>query len=171
MTNKQLSHNELIELGRDWLLRHKSCTIAISEVVSYAQETPDCFAVDQEGYTYLIEAKTSLSDYRSDKSKTFRILENNGMGDFRYFICCEDIIPLTGLSPGWGLLYVNKKNKITEIVVPTFKQAAKRKELILIQSVVRRLGIATNGGTKIKVVKQKRGINGIIEVACGELSE
>ncbi|QWS69902.1 coil containing protein [Vibrio phage vB_VpS_PG28] len=113
---KKGRHDELCEVGRRWMLRTGSSKggcmqVALSEVGSNQfPETPDVFGIDQRGESCLVEVKVSRSDFLADAKKPFRANPDDGMGDFRYYMCPPDIIKPEDLEgTKWGLIYVSPK--------------------------------------------------------------
>ncbi|WP_318493427.1 hypothetical protein [Photobacterium leiognathi] len=80
-------------------------------------EIPDAFGLKTADgtETIVIEAKTSRSDFFADQKKIFRQNSKLGMGNFRYYICPEDLIQPHELPPKWGLIYVGKRGKVSVI--------------------------------------------------------
>lgn len=81
-------------------------------------ELPDAIGF-RNGVSCLIEAKVSHSDFVADAKKHFRINPQQGMGDWRFFICPPGLIMPDELPIGWGLLYANNKNIKKVIGFPT----------------------------------------------------
>lgn len=107
-------HDRLCELGRRWAMRAPSSNganmhLAFTEVGCQNQkENPDVFAIHSHGETVVLEAKASRSDFLADKRKPFRADPDQGMGDFRYYICPPDVIKPEDLEgTKWGLIYAN----------------------------------------------------------------
>lgn len=112
-------HDELCKQGKRWLKKTIGARLAISEMrcLSYWGEIPDVIGW-KSGYSILIEAKTSLSDFRADFKKKFRQDQKCGMGNYRFYLCPEGLIKPEMLPENWGLLYYSpeSKNKIKRIV-------------------------------------------------------
>ena len=104
-------------------------------------ESPDAFGFGGSS-TQLIEVKVSRSDFLSDKKKYWRQYPEHGIGKFRSYLCPEGMIKEKDLPKYWGLLWVNEKGKITEIVKPEAQPCNHIEELNLIVSILRREGIA-----------------------------
>lgn len=103
------THKSLCCLGARWLMRNHKCRSVLVERGSFCAEMPDVigFYADR---SYVIEAKTSRSDFLADAKKPHRI--DGGMGQFRYFICPKGLISPDEVPDGWGLLYVSEKGMI-----------------------------------------------------------
>ena len=112
-------HDELCEAGKKWLIKSIGARLAISELVCNTTygEIPDVIGW-KSGYSILIEAKTSRSDFQADKKKIFRQYPEYGMGTYRLFLCPDGLIKPEELPDSWGLLYYHpdkKKRKIERI--------------------------------------------------------
>lgn len=112
------THRELCEIGAKWISngRFHQCKSVLIEPAT-CDERPDVI-----GFRYftppfgsvVIEAKTSRSDFLSDKGKEHRA-EGKGMGKWRYFLCPVGIIKPDETPDGWGLLYVTDKGRVKVI--------------------------------------------------------
>lgn len=105
-----ISHAELCNIGERYLRNVMNCKVTAKELNCVNSEIPDVIGF-KETYTYLLEAKTSRSDFFADKKKPFRINSDEGVGDFRYFICEKGLIKIEDLPQKWGLIYVSPKGK------------------------------------------------------------
>lgn len=117
----EYSHKILVEMGARFL-KNFGCGIVLKELVSLNNtgEIPDVFGM-KFGDSILIECKTSRADFIADKKKLFRMHPEMGMGQYRAFLCPENVIKqedLAGSLEGWGLLYANQKRKIERIIFP-----------------------------------------------------
>lgn len=114
----ELTHRQLCEIGARFLKRPESanghgCHFTVIEAACYG-ENPDVFGVRHgiHGHgigTFLLEAKTSRSDFLADRSKPHRLNPEIGMGKYRYYICPTDLIKPHELPEKWGLIYVSQK--------------------------------------------------------------
>lgn len=104
------THSELCDIGERYLRNRCNCRVTAKEPYNSSGEIPDVIGF-KSGYSYLIEAKTSRSDFFADKKKSFRKHPNQGMGTFRYFICETGLISVEELPPRWGLIYVSPKGR------------------------------------------------------------
>lgn len=103
-------------------------------------ECPDAFGWGGSS-TQLIEAKVSRGDFLSDKNKLWRIRPAYGLGRYRSYICPIDLIKPEDLPEFWGLLYVNDKGKIIEVVKAKPQECNHIEEINLITSILRRENI------------------------------
>lgn len=90
-------------------------------------EVPDAIGFRASGWedgSVVVEVKTSRSDFLADKKKPHR-QDGKGMGNWRYFLCPENVIRVDELPSGWGLLWVNTRGHVKAIAGPAacFKEA------------------------------------------------
>jgi hypothetical protein len=111
-------HAELCKQGKKWLEKTIGARLAISELrcLSKWGEIPDVIGW-KSGYSLLIEAKTSRSDFKADSKKKFRINQEYGMGNYRLYLCPEGLIKPEELPENWGLLYYSPREKNLKRVV------------------------------------------------------
>lgn len=118
------THAELCKKAVIWLRRTQKaggggCTNAFSEVRSnpHDGEIPDAIGIktSRNTETIVVEVKTNRSDFIADQRKTFRQNPENGMGNYRYYLCPEGLIRASELPPKWGLIYIGYRGKATVI--------------------------------------------------------
>lgn len=133
-----IKHNVLVKRATKWVSR--KYYLAIPEFRSIKQvESPDVIGF-QEYNSVIIECKSSYSDFRADQFKRFRIEHEMGMGDLRYYFSPPGVIPVSELPNGWGLLYWRGGlGHVQEIVKSAVFKSDKRKEFMLLTSIVSRL--------------------------------
>lgn len=112
------SHNDLCVLGAKWLRSGSlhNCKSVMIECGSFS-ERPDVIGFRYNTAPYgsvLLEAKTSRSDFLSDKKKKHK-LHGEGMGKWRYYICPKGILCAEDMPDGWGLLHVSDSGRIKVI--------------------------------------------------------
>jgi hypothetical protein len=142
-----MTHNELIKIAENWLYKSCGCGAVITELVTSAKETPDAFGLRCD-YTVLVECKISRSDFLADQKKMFRLMPDKGIGDYRFYLCENDLIKPDELPQAWGLIYWNGK-KVKQIKGPKgniwslspeyLNQKSAEKEYRLIYSALRRM--------------------------------
>lgn len=110
-----MTHDELVERAATWLRKTKKCSVVLTELTGGYNEIADVIGW-YWAYSILIEAKTSMSDFRTDKKKRFRQTPKTGMGCERYYIVPEDMAEsvIAELPDGWGLLVCRGKEIIVE---------------------------------------------------------
>ena len=117
----EFNHKNLCKIADKWLgkskkqnIRFQKFPIHVSEMVCLeVSETPDAI-----GWNYcnscVVEVKVSHSDFLADQKKPFR-KNDEGMGNYRYYLCPENLISEKELPKGWGLIYVDVKGRTREI--------------------------------------------------------
>lgn len=112
-------HAELCRLALKWLKRSISaggpgCAVALSECrTGWGGEIPDAIgfrSTEPNPGSVVVEVKTSRSDFLADSRKPHRV--NGGVGNWRYYLAPEGVIPLSDLPERWGLLEVNDRRHI-----------------------------------------------------------
>lgn len=99
-----MTHEQLVNLARKWLIKARNCGVVLTETQAQSGEVPD--AIGWRGqFSVLIECKTSLADFRRDLHKWFR-QPGFGIGQQRFFMAPQGVIPVSELPDGWGLLEV-----------------------------------------------------------------
>jgi len=131
MANKyplKITHNELVKLGRDWLLRpfksaadygHPICGVVLTEICTstISGEQPDVLGFCSDK-SILIECKISRADFLADKNKPFRIVPETGVGSQRWYMAPQGLIKENEIPPKWGLLEVTDSRKILPKIKP-----------------------------------------------------
>ena len=139
---KLSAHDMLCEKVGKWLKKHinnmsiPNCPVVAVNLVTIENEIPDVIGWCS-GRSVMIEVKTSRADFIKDKKKFFRIHEDMGVGDLRYYCCPNGLIKPDEIPNGWGLLYEhNDKIKLVEKAVR--KQANLSAERNIMYSLLRR---------------------------------
>lgn len=102
-----LTHKQLVDIGEKFL-KKLNYKIVAKEIKSMSDEIPDVIGFQYDIST-LLECKVSRQDFLKDKSKKFRTV--GGVGNFRFFICPENLILVEELPERWGLIYVDEKSR------------------------------------------------------------
>lgn len=146
-----MTHGELVNRAEVWLrsagklscrfnahfMYPARCGVVLTELTTWAEETPDVIGW-REGFSVLLECKTSRSDYYADKSKPFRTIPLQGMGNYRFYFTPSGLLVQKNLPEHWGLLEV--KGRSVQIVRPAMYQPCNdRNEKIMMASAYRRL--------------------------------
>jgi hypothetical protein len=169
MTEKPLTHAELIQAARKWLQKqyagsavygHTSCPVVISELVtvSISGEIPDAIGFSpSKGISILIECKTSRSDFFADQKKPFRqsVLSTLGMGDQRWYLAEKGIIPIESLPSKWGLLEYDNRNIKVSKRCELFENKNWKNEMHLLLSALRRLKVEPDKCIGIRVYEKE----------------
>jgi len=106
-------HDELVEKAKRFL-KSFGCGFVAGDPFNtpLTKETPDAIGW-YNGLSFLIECKVSRSDFLADAKKDFRINPEKGMGDWRFYMCPENVISPDELPDGWGLIWI-KGNRVTQ---------------------------------------------------------
>lgn len=120
-----MDHKQMCEIAVKWLKRPNSaggpgCAVALSECRSgWSGEIPDAIGFRASGHwdgSYVVEVKTSRSDFLADAKKPHRA--SGGMGNWRYFMAPTGLIKTSELPAGWGLLEVNGRGHVKAVAGP-----------------------------------------------------
>ena len=146
-----MTHDDLVKRAVSWLKRpaakrlgefewwrKSGCGVVVPELVSYAPESPDAIGWTSGGYSYLIECKCSLSDFRADANKGHRL---NGAGAQRLFLCEPGVIPVAELPGGWGLLHCHPSRITVERVPEHNMDRNMVSEMTMMYSLLRRVEV------------------------------
>ena len=115
------THDDLVTIGSRWLYSSQLCYFVFTEFKVGANfEIPDVIGF-RGNYTILLEAKTSRADFLSDRKKYFRKIPWQGMGDYRFFICEQNMIQPEELPEKWGMIWVNNKGNPRKKIGPVGK--------------------------------------------------
>jgi len=118
MKPRIVQHLELTKFAYNWLLKFVKCGFALRELKTCSLEIPDAIGW-KNGYSVLVECKTSRQDFWLDSKKQHRINEAFGVGDYRFYLCPERMINAEDLPPKWGLLWLMPDDKIKMVHGPT----------------------------------------------------
>jgi len=145
---KIYTHNDLVDLARRFLIGQK-CNIVITEMASGAGQEPDAIGWPGDGYSILIECKTSRSDFLSDKNKCCR-RTGYSMGAYRFYLAPQGMIDISEIPGGWGLLepYGNGVGKRMESKY--FDNYKPEREVRALLSAMRRLKFTDQLGIRVK---------------------
>jgi len=111
--SKQFKHRQLCEKAASWLKTKckQRCPVVFVEIKSISMEIPDVIGFNCD-HSVMIEVKTTRRDFLKDKEKPWRKYPEQGVGDFRYYFCPEGIIKEEDLPEKWGLIWVDKSNRV-----------------------------------------------------------
>ena len=165
----ELTHDDLVELGSQWLRsphtmhidgrshRFAACPIIATEITTAVRETPDVIGWSGR-FSVVIEAKATRSDFVADAKKYFRREAEYGMGSYRYFLAPKGVICEHELPAGWGLLEVGDSaqsgkagRKIRAVAHSQHFVAHKANETVVLQSLLRRMKVEPGKHVKIRV--------------------
>jgi len=146
MSKTDSLHYALCCKGTDWIRQRKNTEpwqtpnfVSVVEIICYGAENPDVYATNGCAST-IIEVKTSHTDFLNDKKKISRQKKEYAMGDYRYYLCPENVIKPSEVTDGWGLLY-EVDGKIKKIVQAEKQESNKVWDFMLLSSILRRYNI------------------------------
>lgn len=113
-----VSHDRLVEKAANFLKYQKNCRVVLEEFTAGTRggEIPDVIGWKNR-LSYLVECKTSRSDFFRDKKKNFRKFNPNneywnryGMGIYRYYFVPDGLIEPDEVPDNWGLVYLEGRS-------------------------------------------------------------
>jgi len=120
----QLSHDEIAEIGAKKLKSLGYIATFSNMNSAVAGERPDALGIKSCGETFLIEAKTSRSDFLADLKKPWRQAGYAGLGHYRAYLTPKGLLSADEIPYGWQLWEVHGKTKpIVKVVKGRIKQA------------------------------------------------
>jgi hypothetical protein len=166
--NEKITHAELVELGRDWLIKsysnmaphgHYGCSVVITELstATWGGEIPDVLGFCPHK-SILIECKTSRSDFSADKGKPFREYPEMGIGSQRWYMAPLGVIQQDKIPEKWGLLEVTEERYVLVTKKAELQERNFDSEIIILLSLMRRLKIVPDEYIAIKRYKKLNGM-------------
>lgn len=144
----EIEHKELVQRAFLYLQFSIGCTVVFKERVASGSENPDAIGF-KGGFSYLIECKSSRSDFLADKKKLFRKIPKQGMGHNRYYMAPVGLLVPTEIPDGWGLIEVYEippscRNRTIKIAKESeqFFERNLRAEVGYLVSAIRRINIS-----------------------------
>jgi len=116
-----LTHADVVDRARRWLLGKHECRVAFAEIVTYERVNPDAIGFRKAGgavssWSVLVEAKVSRSDFRADREKPIHRDPDSCSGQERWYLTPPNLIRPAEVPAGWGLAEVGKRS--IRVVVP-----------------------------------------------------
>ena len=137
-----MRHGELNDIGMKFLKTNRTnfhrykCQFIYKELKTSANEIPDVVGL-YSGSMVIIESKTSKADFNRDKNKYHRL---SGAGDYRFFLCKENLLTAEDLYDDRGLLYTDgKKTWIVKEPQHRGRERDKQMDILIMYSIIRRL--------------------------------
>lgn len=110
----ELTHDDLVEHARKWLLKgstmRKACSLVITDMTSSVSETPDAIGWTS-CHSVLVECKATVSDFKSDSNKNFRRHPDKGVGSIRYYMTPKGLLDVDDVPETWGLVEVDERGR------------------------------------------------------------
>lgn len=105
-TGYKPTHRELCQRAGKWLLSKNYYTVLV-ERQTFQEEIPDAIGWASLGHSAVMECKTSRADFLADLKKKHRNSPDS-FGSKRYYYCPDDVIEVSDLPEGWGLVYARE---------------------------------------------------------------
>jgi len=145
---RNLTHKELINL-----VAVKLTNIHYEIVISEGRttqdhallEVPDVYG-DKDDGTVMVECKVSVTDFKADLKKPFRITPELGVGNYRYYCCPKGLIQPHEVPKNWGLMYASKMG-VSIVKDPKYQVANIHAEKQLLKLVIR--GMISRGVVEV----------------------
>ena len=146
----EITHKEIVKQAGLWLRNNSPThTVVITELATSSSETPDAIGFSAQGFSTLIECKTSRADFHADKKKHFRRSPESGMGHCRYYMAPVGLLNIEELPEHWGLIEIYEKTdsgrrrRYETKAATHFPEIHERSQTGMLVSVLRRLEIST----------------------------
>lgn len=98
-----LTHDNLVALAARWLRSTRKCSLVATErMAPTANEAPDAIGWRWDGFSVLVECKTSLGDFYADRRKPTRRGLLPAMGQERWYLTPPGLLTGRDLPVGWG---------------------------------------------------------------------
>lgn len=98
-----MTHAQLVQKAIAWLRSYR-CSVVLSEQACASGEMPDAIGWKRTQHSVVVECKVSRADFVADRAKPFRQRPENGLGCERYYLTPPDLVKVSELPAGWGLL-------------------------------------------------------------------
>lgn len=154
-----MTHDELIQRGVKWLTNNQHYVyhsqIVVTEFATMAKEIPDVFGMNHYN-SNVIECKVSLGDFKADLLKKHR-KELMSLGNYRWYLCPPDVIPVELVPDPWGLLYCYDKSlRIIKKAIEHREPEIRAEEWYILYSIAVRAKIDGLLPTLLRTQKQRK---------------
>jgi hypothetical protein len=113
-----MTHAQLVERAVRWLRAYR-CGVVLSEQACVSGEMPDAIGWKRACHSVLVECKITRADFLADRAKPFRQKPDKGVGSERFYLTPPDLVQMTELPAGWGLLEWHRGH--LEMIQPSAK--------------------------------------------------
>lgn len=129
-----MTHDHLVEKASNFLKYKKNCSVVLKEFCAATKggENPDVLGW-KGGTSYMVECKTSRSDFLADRKKNCRKFNPNneywnryGVGVYRYYFMPTGLVDPDEIPDNWGLVYLDGRS-YTEVISSDISYHAKDK--------------------------------------------
>lgn len=97
------THGALVQIAKRWLKNTIGCSVTLAEFTAAGGDIPDAIGW-KGGWSWLVECKTSRSDFRADLKKPQRQPFGWALGCSRYFLAPRGLLKEAEIPRPWGLL-------------------------------------------------------------------
>lgn len=163
-SDRQLTHNELVEIARRWLKAR--CNVVITEMAG-GHEEADAIGW-KSGVPILIECKASKVDFLGDRYKSFRRDPVTGLGYQRYYLTPPGLLNPDELPEKWGLLEPQGKRVRVRKKPEHFLKYNRGREIEMLLSALRRVGSNCPQGISIRVYPYETKNRATLTLSQGE---
>ena len=116
-----LTHADLVQRARAWLLGRHRCSVAFAEIVTMAPVNPDAIGFCTAFYrphpwSVLVECKVSRADFRADRKKIIHGAPDTCPGQERWYLTPPGLVGAHEVPEGWGLAEAGARS--VRVVVP-----------------------------------------------------
>lgn len=103
MSKAIFTHSKLVAIAERWLIA-RGCVVTSKELAAgNIYEIPDAIGWKSTG-SILVECKATRTDFLADSKKFVRNNEQYAVGRERWFLAPKNLIQVTELPSGWGLI-------------------------------------------------------------------
>lgn len=104
-----MTHSDLVERAARWLRNQLHCGVVLTELVA-TSEIPDAIGW-VNSRCILVECKSCRNDFWADLKKPQRNpLMAGALGDWRFYLAPDGVIPPDSLLPSWGLYVIRGRS-------------------------------------------------------------
>ena len=159
MSLTSFTHNELIIVAEKFLKHNFHCGVHVSETTSTSSESPDAIGWKKLG------GKSCVIEVKKHRQGP------DGMGNWRYFLVPKDLVEISEVPEGWGLLWFDGKKifKKKEAVYRKLTTNAIKHEKSMLYSELRKFHLLLDGET-LNQSRSGRRVSAIYELYKIDLS-
>ena len=140
-----MTHAELVERAGKWLRNSMRCGVVFTEFHTWSRLVPDAIGWHGDGWSILVECKTSMSDFYSDRKKAYWGTPRFP-GQERWYMAPAGVISPDLIPEGWGLAEVNRSGRRVSKTIPAASKRereyvfeSQEEEIVMLRSYVRRV--------------------------------
>jgi len=136
------THKELVNKASAWL-KTRGYKLVVTEAVTHAQEIPDAIGWKNGKWSALVECKVTRADFKRDADKPSRKDPKKRLGQLRYYLAPQGVIPLEDVPEGWGLIELVSRSLVVTKPAPKepYSTLIAANELLILTHLLRRAEI------------------------------